>query len=173
MTIPAATSTFALAAEKLRTMFAASTTFQGEAGGATGAAGHVYFESIPDPTAGAAYPFPIVSIGFTENYRQRIIAGGEQNQLRPSGVLTYSIMRKTPATYINENAAAVIDFWNFTGNVLDEVAALAGWDDNLSIVAIDNVDSFEADAKYWDTLGKFWIANGLVYWGDAFSDRGR
>lgn len=171
MAIPAATSINAIAAEQLRAMFAASSTFQSETGGAGLAADHVYFESIPDPMAGGVYPFPVIAIGFTEDYRQRLIAGGGQNQLRPSGTLTYSLMRKTPAAYIDNNAAAVMDFWNFAGGVLDDVAEMAADDDNLSIVEISNIDTFEADAKYWDTLGKFWIANGLVFWGDAFAGR--
>lgn len=167
MPIPSATSITALAAEKLREMFAASATFQGEAGGSSAASSHIYFESIPDPSA-SAFPFPVVVIGFTQVYRRfRINA---DDDFRQNGWLSFSIMRKTDSAYYSDNASALMDIWNFAGNVIDDVTLLARSDSSIAeplrIQEMVTTDVYEAEAK-WDSSLKFWICEGLVYWGDV------
>lgn len=171
MSIPAATSVNAQAAESLRTLFARSTTLQGECGGTeANALTHVYFGALPKLADQNAFPRPLIIIGLTEDFRWHMIAGGERNQLRPNGTLAYFGLRNTPTIYITgadcDYAAADIDHMNFFGGVLDDVAALAGWDDNLSVTDIVNRDFAEVDAKYWKELGRYYFASGLILWGD-------
>ena len=163
MTIPTATSVNAIAAEKLREMFQASATQAASGGG-------VHFGATPRLDDQSAYPRPLWIVGLTDDFRYRMIAGGGQNQLRPSGTLAYFGIRNTPEVYINgtecDYSAAEIDHMNFFGAVLDEVAAMAGDDDRLSITDIVNHDFAEVDAKYWDQLGRFYFCSGVVSWGD-------
>lgn len=164
------------AAQSLRTMFSLSTTLQGEAGGSSSSAlSHVYFGATPNLDDQTTYPRPLLIIGFTEDYRQRMIAGGGQNQLRPSGTLTYFGIRNTPSVYITgtdcDYSAAEVDHMNFFGAVLDDVAAIAGDNDNLSITEIINRDFAEVDAKFWDQLGRFYFCSGVIHWGDELRGR--
>jgi len=169
MTIPTATSVAAIAAEKLREMFLASATL-------TAAGGGVYFGATPKLDDQNAYPRPLFIIGLTEDFRYHMIAGGSQNQLRPAGTLAFFGIRNTPAVYINgsdcDYTAADIDHMNFFGAVLDDVAELAGVDDNLMVTDIINRDFAEVDAKYWDQLGRFYFVSGTIHWGDQ-SNLGR
>ena len=164
MTIPTATSVAAIAAEKLREMFLESATMKAAGGG-------VYFGATPKLEDQAAYPRPFFIIGLTEDFRYHMIAGGSQNQLRPSGTLAFFGIRNTPSAYITggdcDYSAADIDHMNFFGAVLDDVADMAGLDDNLIVTDIVNRDFAEVDAKYWDQLGRFYFCSGLVHWGDS------
>ena len=176
MSIPAATSVHAIAAEKLRTMFSRSTVQQGESGGSESAAlSHVYFGATPNLENQTAYPRPFWIIGLTDDVRHRLVAGGGQNQLRPSGSLVFFGIRNTPNIYITgadcDYSAAEIDHMNFFGGVLDDVAALAGDDDNLSVTEIVTRDFAEVDAKFWDQLGRFYFISGVIQWGDELPGR--
>lgn len=157
-----------LAAQSLQAMFARSATLQSEAGASAGT--RVHFGATPNLSDQSAYPRPLVIIGFTEDYRQHMIAGGERNQLRSSGTLTFFGIRNTPSAYITgdscDYSAAEVDHMNFFGSMLEDVAALSGWDDNLSVTDIALRDFAEVDAKHWKELGRFYIASGLVFWGD-------
>ena len=159
------------AAQALRTMFARSATLQGEAGGSeSSAATHVYFGATPKLDDQAAFPRPLIIIGLTEDFRYHQIAGGERNQMRPEGSLTFFGIRNTPASFIHgedcDYSAAEINHMDFFGAVLDDVAGIAGWDDNLSVTDIHLKDFAEVDAKFWSQLGRFYFAGGVINWGD-------
>lgn len=165
------------AAEKLREMFAQSSTLQSACGGSVNAAAaHVYFGATPKLDDQTAYPRPLIIIGLSEDFRYHMIAGGERNQMRPEGTLNFFGIRNTPSTYITgsdcDYTAAETDHMDFFGGVLDDIAAISGWDDNLSVTDIWMKDFAEVEAKFWQELGRFYFCGGVISWGDQSRWRG-
>jgi len=171
MAIPSPTSVNSIAVDQLRTLFARSATLQAETGGSEAAAkNHIYFGATPSIEDQSTFPRPLFVVGLTEDFRYHMIAGGERNQLRPHGTLAFYGIRNTPSQYVTANScdypAAEINHMNFFGGVLDDIAALAGWDDNLSVTDIEMKTFGEVEPSYWSELGRFYFCTGAIYWGD-------
>lgn len=168
--IPA--GTFALAAQKLQRMVASSPTWQAAIAAANLdiAQANVFLKNV---IGQAPRPFAIVSPGQQHGYK--LIAGGFQNVLRPSGSLFLYLAQDTSPAGQQDIVQAEFEAANFFGQVIDDLAALAGADDpsspdgssHLALVSID-LETFSAvPEEQWPTLGQWYYAGYSVGWGDG------
>lgn len=93
----------------------------------------IHYENIP--AANARWPLAIV--GFGDAYILERTALGGANFLRDSGVLSLSLEDLTPVPYAEDCGAAMLDFTNWVGGVLEDILALSGVEDHLSITRIE------------------------------------
>lgn len=125
----------------LRRMVSLSPTFQSraEASGRTleeralSSLHRIHYENIP--AANARWPLAIV--GFGDTYICERTAVGEANFLSDSGTLSLSLEDLTPASYAEDCGLAMLDFTNWVGGVLEDILALSGVEDHLSITRIE------------------------------------
>jgi hypothetical protein len=104
---------------------------------------------------------PFIAIEETE-YSEDVISGGFCNNLMPQGVLTLNIADN--AQHLPDLRASVIEFTNFAGGIVRDVADRAG-DGTNSIVRIVRVinhtlspiEAAPANLRYWWTsYSVFW-----------------
>lgn len=168
--IPVPSGSFAEPAEKLRKMVALSDTFRmlTDTSSLAQALERVFLRESRDTDV---RPFAVITTG--EQHSYRLIGGGEQNWLRPSGSLLMFVEMDTPVAYQNDVTQA--DLWASTlfGRIADDVAALAGQDDrtgetsHLSITGMQLVEFMETPEEHWKSLGRYFYAVYSVQWGDG------
>ncbi|MBK8916467.1 MAG: hypothetical protein IPM64_18020 [Phycisphaerales bacterium] len=169
-----ATNVAAIAAEKLRQMVAASATFQTATGTSTRTAAltRVHARNV---LGTPNRPVAIVSMGDSLHFR--LIGGGAQNYLRPSGSLFLFLAIDTPPEHFQDQVSAEWHAWNFLSGVLEDVADLSAADDtsspftpaesHLSITDIEVVNWGGTREEDWESLGRFYHAAVRVQWGDG------
>lgn len=161
----AATSIDGIVLEKLQAMFLASATFAAEATSSN----HIHFGDVENFPNQAVTPRPIVLLMLDDD-NAPLIAGGDQNFLRNHGRIQFKIFRNNPTS--GTQKAIYLNQLDFVSNVLAEVAAQAGDNDNLGITRIV-LDVFgEAAEEFWVTLGRFYETGGWIHWGDEDFRRG-
>lgn len=154
----------------LRRMVALSATFQAATGAANAAEAltHVF---LKEAEGTELRPCAVIS---TDGGAWHSVAGGQQNQLRSSGVLFMWLGLDVEVDLSLDDA--VLTHANFHGGVADDIAALAGQDQtadavvpgsHLLITGMHDIPPSEAPKEYW-TPGKrlMWSA-WLIRWGDG------
>lgn len=155
---------FAESAAKLRRMLAESPTWQ-TACGASGEAEALESIYLRYALGSAARPLAIISPGGTHQYN--LIAGGAQNFLRPSGSVYLYMAVDSIEPYRDDPVEAEFYAANLFGQVIDDIAGLAGVDDRLSITGMALMDFDETPEEDWKSLGRFWFAAYTIDWGDG------
>ena len=160
---------FALPAEKLRRMIAASPTFQAatRTTNPDDAEALVFMKSAIGDTP---RPYAVISPGQKHSFSQ--IAGDAF--LRASGGLFLYLTMDTNGENFDDAIAAEFAAASFFGSVIDDVMALSRADDpsspfdesHLSIVNADLGDFSANPEDDWQSLGRFHYAAYLIEWGD-------
>lgn len=151
-------------ASLLRAMVAASATFQTAVGAssATLALPHVL---LRDALPGDRRPYCTINPGQKHGYS--LVAGGAQNQLRPHGSLFLFLTIDTPPEHYLDRTQADYYAANFFGQVIDNVMAVAGADNSLSITGSELLGWDETPEDDWNSLGRFYYAYYHIEWGDG------
>lgn len=154
----------------LRRMGSLSATFQAvtESASAAEALTHIFLKE-----AEGTEPRPCMVIS-TDGGRFHQIAGGDQNQLRPSGVLFVWLGLDVPVDLSQSDAALMMA--NFHGGVGDDIAALSGVDQtadsvvpdsHLAITSMHDIPPSEAPRQFWNPGTRLMWSAWLVQWGDG------
>lgn len=92
------------------------------------------------------------------------IASGAGNHLRPHGSI--DVLFADTDQYPEDSRESQVDFENFVGQTLADVAAVAGQDEQLSITRIDQVEPPAlTDPVDASSIEPFWLAKYRVTWG--------
>jgi len=154
--------------EKLVDLVAASAAFQARVDPAEPtddkARERIHWPALenPDPALWPELrPFAVV---MAKGLSFELAAGGGQNYLRPTGTLTVLVVDtdRQPAS-LKESQ---IDFENFVGQVMADVAAASAQGENLSITRITQTEpAMVTDLKDRPAAGLFWTAGFEITWG--------
>lgn len=154
----------ARAIDKLVRMLCGSSTFQERAGRTEVELelAHVFTPAIQiDPDEGDVPPWPCVTMELppgSETWTR--IARGGKDQLRPNGTVAIAIWDKE--RYPGDQEQSWIDFVDFAGTVILDLKDLAGYDDNVSIESIEQIDAPVMIDDCQSAGNRFYIAQYLI-----------
>lgn len=146
---------------KLKTMLSESSTLQARipSGSAAKALGYIhhptYFVDNDDE-----YRFPFVVIERGPGFGYSEIGGGAGNLLRPYGSLRIKIAERD--RFPSDIDSSLTDFSNFAEGVISDLAGVAGADDNLTIVGVE-----QEDEPFFHELGsrqRYWWQPFVIRW---------
>lgn len=147
-----------LSVSSLKAMVEASSTF-------SGAGGVCHLDQAPKA---AVRPFAILATGNHHGWQE--VAGGQQNFLLPTGAILLRLEINADSGYLADTASDRMNAFyaaaNFCGNVLAEVAALAGQDAYLSITEIVLVAPLQENPRDEWQSERFWSVTVAVLWGN-------
>lgn len=164
---------FAVPAQKLKKMVGLSPTwrrFGAAVQRAPEAPDGIWLKSVPDEQ-----PRPIAGISPGAQHNYKLIGGGSGNVLRPDGSLFLYLAIDTPVEFYDDPVQAEFFAASVFGQVIDEVALLAGDDDpqtedgtgHLAITDIQMILFGESPEESWQSLGRFYMATYHIAWGDG------
>lgn len=154
----------------LRRMGSLSATFQAAIGGNTAA---LALTRIFLKEADGKEPRPCMVIS-TDGGAWQQVAGGSQNQLRPSGVLFVWLAMDLDIGLSPSDA--MLEYANFHGGVGDDLAALSGQDQtadstvpesHLAITRMHDIPPSEAPKEFWPAGKRFMWSAWIIQWGDG------
>jgi hypothetical protein len=118
----------------------------------------IHWPGIDDPDE-TQRPFIVVAEG---EYMEQKVAGGAQNRLMPVGTLQLLIADN--AQHLPDQKSSLIEFTNFAGGIVRDVADCAG-DGTNSIISIERVGTHILSDKTEDPGRKpYWWGEYLVRW---------
>jgi hypothetical protein len=159
------TSTLAIAKEKLKQLVVASPAFLArcKAANSADAMARVYKTYLRLPGGSAfdgARPFAVVEHWPMLEYD--LFAGGAQNYLEPEGALGLYLTDNDQ--YLDDPDASGTDADNFAGGVIDDLAAAAAVNDNLSITKLSLIALRRSPQEVKSVQQSYWEAFVRVEW---------
>ena len=167
---PLALGSFAAPALSLRRMVAASATFQRDlfVNNSLDAAERVFLRNV---LGTERRPYATIEPGPRHEFN--LIAGGQQNDLRPSGSLFLYLARDSSIPTSDDLIESAFENASVFGQIIDEIACKAAGEDPLDaefsylpIVRIQMLAFDETPQECWQSLGRYWYAAYNVEWGD-------
>ena len=174
-----------LVEQRLKVLLANSATWQTWTGSAnaTAALDTIYLNALPKPAAADGYaldelqtyrPFAVIATDEAEGFAKAKFAEGSSFSFDESGRMTLTIEADIAAGDVDDDAEASMKFKNNLGNVLAEIAALAGTEGTIEVdgnpmylrVTNISVDAgpYRSDEDQVPTEGDFYMVQIGIEW---------
>jgi len=129
----------------LRTLLAASSTWQAWVAAANAAAAAERVHLVTVDAAEAQRPFAVVMPG--DEWARESVAGGTANCFLANGTLNLAIEADVPAEYAGSHADAAVWFLSKVGAIISEMEDLAASGTYLNVTGIKQLDAIGRSPK--------------------------